>query len=47
VSLRDPTVVNLTLLAGCARAFARPTPGSIHIILGPVAPAWFAELKDS
>ena len=47
LSLRDPARVNEAALARCVRAIARPRPGSIHIILGPAAPAWFAVMKDS
>jgi hypothetical protein len=29
------------------RAMARPAPGSIHLVVGPAAPDWYAELMNS
>jgi len=47
VSVRDPAAVNESVLSGVVRAVARPTAGSIHLVIGPAADAWFAELKHS
>jgi PTS system N-acetylglucosamine-specific IIC component len=47
VSVRDPAAVDETALASSVRAVARPAPGSIHLVVGPGAPAWFAGMKLS
>ncbi|HET9862251.1 MAG TPA: N-acetylglucosamine-specific PTS transporter subunit IIBC [Steroidobacteraceae bacterium] len=47
VTLRDPAAVDEQALAEVVRALARPAPGSIHLIVGPAAAEWFAELKPS
>ena len=33
--------------ASAVRAIARPRPGSIHLVIGPAAATWFAEMKPS
>ncbi|HET9861957.1 MAG TPA: glucose PTS transporter subunit EIIB, partial [Steroidobacteraceae bacterium] len=47
VTLRDPAAVDEQALAGVVRAVARPAPGSVHLVVGPAAAEWFAELKPS
>jgi len=47
VAVRDPAAVDENALAKSVRALARPAPGSLHLVLGPAADAWYAELKDS
>ena len=47
ISLRDPAVVDDAALAQAVRAVARPAPKKIHLVLGPEAESWFAELKVS
>jgi PTS system N-acetylglucosamine-specific IIC component len=47
ISLREPAAVDEAELAGVVRAVARPAPGSIHLVVGPAAAGWFAELKPS
>jgi len=47
VSVREPAVVDETALANSVRALARPTPNSIHLVVGPGAASWFAGLKLS
>ena len=47
LSVRDPAAVDESALAQAVRAVARPAPGKIHLVLGPEAGSWFAELKVS
>lgn len=47
VAVRNPGAVNESLLASLVRAVARPAPESVHLVIGPGAEAWFAELKHS
>ncbi|HEX6398446.1 MAG TPA: N-acetylglucosamine-specific PTS transporter subunit IIBC, partial [Steroidobacteraceae bacterium] len=47
VSVRDPAAVDETALASSVRGLARPSPRSIHLVVGPGAPAWFAGMKLS
>jgi PTS system N-acetylglucosamine-specific IIC component len=47
VSVREPTVVDETALAKSVRALARPTPNTVHLVVGPGAPSWFDGLKLS
>jgi PTS system N-acetylglucosamine-specific IIC component len=47
VTVHDPGAVDASALAGMVRALARPAPGSVHLIVGPAANAWFDELKPS
>ncbi len=47
VAVRDPAAVDEGALARSVRAVARPEPGRVHLVLGPAAAAWFAELKLS
>jgi PTS system N-acetylglucosamine-specific IIC component len=47
VAVRDPARVDEAALSGAVRALARPSPDSIHLVIGPDAPAWFAEWKVS
>jgi PTS system N-acetylglucosamine-specific IIC component len=45
VSLRDPRAVDEAVLHETVRAVSRPTADSVHLILGPDAPAWATALK--
>jgi N-acetylglucosamine PTS system EIICBA or EIICB component len=45
VSVRDPSAVNEAALGPLTRAFARPAPSSVHLIVGPEARAWAAALE--
>ena len=47
ISVREPAQVDEAALAGAVRAMARPAPRSIHLVVGPDAPAWFAGMKLS
>jgi PTS system N-acetylglucosamine-specific IIC component len=47
VSVRDPSAVDENALAKSVRALARPAPGSLHLVLGPSAEAWYAGMKVS
>lgn len=47
VSVRDPAAVDESALASSVRAVARPAPSSVHLVVGPGAPAWFAGMKLS
>jgi len=47
VAVREPSVIDETALASSVRALARPTPNSIHLVVGPGASSWFAGLKVS
>jgi PTS system N-acetylglucosamine-specific IIC component len=52
ISVRDPAAVNESALyesdlGNSVRAIARPAPGSIHLVIGPAAITWFAEMKPS
>jgi PTS system N-acetylglucosamine-specific IIC component len=47
VSVRDPAAVDEAALASSVRAVARPAPCSVHLVVGPGAPAWFAGMKLS
>ena len=47
ISVRDPAAVDESQLGGVVRAIARPAPGSIHLVIGPAAATWFAEMKPS
>ena len=47
VTVRDPGAVDVPALAGQVRTLARPAPASVHLVIGPAANAWFAELKLS
>ena len=44
VTVRDPGAVDASALASQVRTLARPSPQSIHLVIGPAADAWFAEL---
>ena len=46
VTVRDPAAVDETALRQQMRAVARPTPESLHVVVGPEAAAWIARLKD-
>jgi PTS system N-acetylglucosamine-specific IIC component len=46
VTVRDPGAVDASALATRVRALARPSPDSIHLVIGPSANAWFAELTN-
>jgi hypothetical protein len=45
--VREADAVDEGALAKTVRAIARPAPGSIHLVVGPAAAAWFAGLKLS
>ncbi|MEJ0086886.1 MAG: N-acetylglucosamine-specific PTS transporter subunit IIBC [Pseudomonadota bacterium] len=45
VSLRDPDGIDEAALRGWARAVARPSVNSVHLILGPEAGAWAAGIE--
>jgi PTS system N-acetylglucosamine-specific IIC component len=47
VSVRDPGAVDELALDKTVRAVSRPTADSVHLILGPDAPAWAAALETS
>ena len=47
VAVRDPAAVDEPALLQSVRAVARPAPGTLHLVLGPEAGSWFAELKTS
>ena len=47
VSLRDAGAVDERVLSKSVRAVSRPTADSVHLILGPDAPAWAAALESS
>jgi len=46
VTVRDPAAVDENALRQSVRAVARPAPDSLHVVVGPVASAWIAQLKD-
>jgi PTS system N-acetylglucosamine-specific IIC component len=47
IAVREADAVDEGALAKTVRAIARPAPGSIHLVVGPAAAAWFAGLKLS
>jgi PTS system N-acetylglucosamine-specific IIC component len=47
ISVREPAAVDEAVLMGAVRAVARPAPRSVHLVIGPGAPAWFAGMKLS
>ncbi len=47
ISVRDATAVDEPALGKAVRAIARPAPRSIHLVVGPGAASWFAEMKPS
>jgi len=47
ISVRDAAAVDESALGNAVRAVARPAPGSIHLVIGPAAATWFAEMKPS
>ena len=46
VTVHDPAAVDENALRQKVRAVARPAPGSLHLVVGPVASAWIARLTD-
>jgi N-acetylglucosamine PTS system EIICBA or EIICB component len=46
VTVHDPAAVDENALRQSVRAVARPAPDSLHVVVGPVASAWIAQLKD-
>jgi PTS system N-acetylglucosamine-specific IIC component len=44
ISVREPAAVDESALAGAVRAVARPAADRIHLVVGPAAADWFAEL---
>jgi N-acetylglucosamine PTS system EIICBA or EIICB component len=47
VTLNDPDAIDETALGTAVRAMARPTPDSVHLILGPAAREWAAALQPA
>jgi N-acetylglucosamine PTS system EIICBA or EIICB component len=47
ISVRDPAAVDESVLANAVRAVARPAPATVHLVVGPGAASWFAEMKPS
>jgi PTS system N-acetylglucosamine-specific IIC component len=47
VQVHDPAVVDEGVLRQATRGVARPIPASVHLVLGPAANRWFADLKGS
>jgi N-acetylglucosamine PTS system EIICBA or EIICB component len=45
VAVADPTVIDEDALRGTVRALSRPAPGSVHLVVGPTANAWLAQVK--
>jgi PTS system N-acetylglucosamine-specific IIC component len=45
ISVRDPSAVNEAALGPLTRALARPTPASVHLIVGPDARAWASAME--
>jgi PTS system N-acetylglucosamine-specific IIC component len=46
VTVHDPAAIDESALRQSVRAVARPAPDSLHLVVGPVASAWIAQLKD-
>jgi PTS system N-acetylglucosamine-specific IIC component len=46
VTVHDPAAVDESALRQSVRAVARSAPDSLHVVVGPVASAWIAQLKD-
>jgi PTS system N-acetylglucosamine-specific IIC component len=46
VTVHDPAAVDENALRQKVRAVARPTPNSLHLVVGPLASAWIAQLTD-
>jgi PTS system N-acetylglucosamine-specific IIC component len=47
VAVRDPARVDEGALGAAVRAFARPASDRVHLIVGPAAADWHAQLTDS
>ena len=47
VTVTDPAAVDEGALRGKVRAVARPAPASLHLVVGPAASAWIAQLKGA
>jgi N-acetylglucosamine PTS system EIICBA or EIICB component len=47
LTLRDPGALDEKALSRVVRAVGCPEPGRVHVVLGPAAGAWYAELKLS
>ena len=47
ISVHDAGAVDVPALAKSVRAVAQPAARSIHLVVGPAADSWFAELKHS
>jgi PTS system N-acetylglucosamine-specific IIC component len=45
VLVRDPSAVNEAALGSLTRAWARPAPASVHLIVGPEAPSWASAME--
>jgi N-acetylglucosamine PTS system EIICBA or EIICB component len=45
IAVRDSAAVNESALGRLTQAIARPAPGSVHLIVGPVARSWLAAME--
>jgi PTS system N-acetylglucosamine-specific IIC component len=45
IAVRDSAAVDESVLGRLANAVARPVPTSVHLIVGPAAPAWLAIME--
>jgi len=47
VTVRDPVAIDTGVLESQVRSVARPAPASVHLVVGPAANVWFAEMTHS
>jgi len=47
ISVRDPALVDESILLEATRAVARPAPDKVHLVIGPGAGSWLASMKVS
>ncbi len=45
IAVRNPAAVDEAALGRLVQAVARPTPGSVHLIVGPAARTWLAAME--
>jgi hypothetical protein len=45
IAVRDPAAVDAPALGRLALAIARPTPTSVHLIVGPSARSWLTVME--
>ncbi|HEV7605952.1 MAG TPA: N-acetylglucosamine-specific PTS transporter subunit IIBC [Steroidobacteraceae bacterium] len=45
LEVRDPSAIDENALRQSVRAVARPAPHSVHLVVGPAAGAWIAQIK--